>query len=81
MARETRIYLSGEMVEPLLGFVNRTNAIKMDEILKRQRSWNQSSLSRNSQTYLINPIWHCDWLPMLFRPDLPSDIFEGRIEQ
>ena len=35
---ETPTYLSGEMMEPLFRFVYRTNAIKMDEILERQRN-------------------------------------------
>ena len=37
MTRETRTYLSGEMMEPFFRFVDRTNTIKIDEILERQR--------------------------------------------
>ena len=37
VTRETRTYLSGEMMESFFRFVDRTNTIKMDEILERQR--------------------------------------------
>ena len=37
VTRATRTYLSGEMMESFFRFVDRTNTIKMDEILERQR--------------------------------------------
>ena len=34
VTKEMRTYLSGEMMEPLFRFVDRTNTVKMNEILE-----------------------------------------------